>query len=426
MRSSTCRQLLSLIAKATVTTQPTCFERHRGVIPPAVALLSIMCLSSLGQHTGYEGLMSAMFTSLGGVLGWTDSPAASSFCRARQKVTEVMFEAFRVEVFRLAGPTLRTFQPKVKGFRVVAVDGSWMSVPRSEPLRRLLGIHHIGPKRCPMGKPQVLLVVLTDAITRMPIARVILPGTGSEREAACALLKHLDKGDILVADRGYNGRDMLAAIDATGCSYVLRIPGGVGTWREFRGLQRRRCRDAKVAIVGLKKPLTVRHLRVSGGPGRPRRGSKRETMYLITNLTKQWTAKTIATVYRTRWGIETMFRELKCTLETNRIRARTLEGITQELDARGLHLAIAAFLDMATVNDHQRPGQMPFSSRQTNRTTLLCLLAMALLATDDDALLDRCAIAVSSAARRAQRKRPGRWTPRKPAMFVKNGKKRRT
>lgn len=421
MRLTPCKRLLSLFVQAIGTTQPDFFARRRGIMPPAVAVLGLMCMTSLGLRTGYEGLMVSMFASLGGALAWPDYPAASTFCRARKKITQAMFEAFREEVYRLAGPTVRTFMPRRRGFRVVAIDGSWISVPNSKLLRRLLGIHRIGPKRCPMGKPQVLLVVITDALTRMPIARVILPGNGSERAAAKILLKHLRRDDILVADRGYHGRDMLAAIHATGCRYVLRVPGGNSAWQEMRGFQRRRCRDALVVINHKKTSILARHLRISSGPGRPRRGSKRETMFLLTNLPASWSVKKVEAIYRARWGVETMFRELKSTLETNRLHARTLEGVVQELDACCLHLAIAAFLDMATINQHKDSAKSGPTKYQTNRSTLLLIVAIAFMTLDDD-VLKRSGQAAITAARRAPLIRPGRHAPRKKRMFGKYGK----
>lgn len=418
--SNPCADLLALIVEAARTTQPPCFQRRRGVMPPAIALMGLMCLTSLGFATGYEGLMVTMFTSMGTALGWPDNPAASTFCRARQKLTREMFESFRAEVYRIAHPTVQAFMPRHRGYRIVAIDGSWISVPKSKMLRRLLGIHHIGPKRCPMGKPQVLLVVLTDALTRMPIARVILPGTGSERAAAKLLLPHLLKSDILVADRGYHGRDMLEAVHATGCRYVLRVPGGKAAWKETRGFQRRRCRDALVAIEfkNASEPLYIRHLRISSGPGRPRCGSKREVLFLLTNLPASWSPKKIEMIYRARWGVETMFRELKATLESDRLHARTLTGIIQELDACCLHLAIAAFLDMATLNQHKDSTKAGRTKYLTNRTLLLAIIALVFMRSDDD-VWERAGIAARTAARRASRIRPGRRAPRKVRMFGK-------
>lgn len=410
MRKSACKPFLARVIEAASTTQNIAYTRCRGVMPPAITLVAMMCMTALGCRPGYEGLMIELFTSSGQKLGWTKWPAASTFCRARKKLTADMFEAFRSEVYRLGEPTLEQFLPRIRGMRVVAIDGSWISVPSSKILKKALGIHRIGPKRCPMGKPQVLMVSLTDAMTRMPIARVFLPGNGSERAAALELMKHLSKTDILLADRGYHGREMLAAIQATGCRYVLRVTGGHNGWKELRGIQKSRIRDVKVTIQTKETDIEVRHIRISGGPGRPRRNCKRETMYLLTNLPTGWSVKRIGEIYLVRWGIETMFRELKVTLETDRIHSRSLSGVHQELDATSLHLAIAVIIDMETIL-LRRKGTL------TNRTLLLQIIAVAFLSIGDEDVISRCFLATCTASLRAPKKRKGRWAQRKPKMF---------
>lgn len=418
MRSSACNRLLHDIRGAILASQPDRFRRKAGILPPAATMISLLGMTSIGMRTGYEPLMLMMFVTLGHELGWSGDPAPSSFCRAREKLTQAMFDSLLLAIHRAAGPSLRYHMPRVRGHRLVAIDGSWITVPNSNVLRQVLGIHRIGPTRRSMKRPQVLLVVLTDALTRMPIARIVLPGNGSERMAATALLRHLRADDILLADRGYQGRELLQAIQATGCRYVLRMPGGDGAWREFRGLQRRRVRDANVSIRLGDQVVDLRHVRVSGGPGRPRRNSKRATQFLLTNLPTSWSTQRIGALYAARWGIETMFRELKCTLQGGGLHARSVAGVVQELDARCIHLTIAAYLDTAALIDAGKIGQR--SVVNVNRSSLLLLVALIFILPDDDVKQRRrAAHAAVSAARRAHAKRLGRFAMRKKPMFAK-------
>ncbi len=418
MRISACNAILHSIRSAILGSQRDRFRRKRGIMPPAVAMMCLLGMTSIGMRTGYEPLMAMMFLTLGKELGWDGQPVPSTFCRARQKLTQEMFDRLWQAIHTAAGPSLASFMPRARGHRLVAIDGSWITVPNSKVLRKALGIHRIGPQKRGMKRPQVLLVVLTDALTRMPIARIVLRGDGSEREAAKALLRHLRNDDILLADRGYQGRQMLKAIHATGCRYVLRAPGGVGAWREFRGLQRRRIADARITIVVERESINVRHIRVSGGPGRPRKNTRRETQFLITNLPKEWSKKRIGKLYAARWGVETMFRELKCTLEGGGLHARTVLGVTQELDARAIHLTIAAYIDIAAVNEALRGYERAKIS--VNRSALLVIITLVLiLPADDPARGQRAAQAAVTTARRAQAKRDGRFAPRNKSMFAK-------
>jgi hypothetical protein len=418
MRTPACHTLLRRFRAAIISSQPDWFCRERGIMPPAVTMVCLLGMTALGMRTGYEPLMGMMLATLGAQWGWSGRPAASTFCRARQKLTQEMFDALLAEIHRAAGPSLAAFMPRVRGHRLVAIDGSWITVANAKALRQALGVHRIGPQRRSMRRPQVLLVVLTDAITRMPIARVALRGDGSEREAGRALLRHLRADDILLADRGYQGREMLAAIQATGCRYVLRVPGGAGAWREFRALQRRRIRDAGITVTLGNDAIRLRHLRVSGGPGRPRKNTRRETQFLLTNLPTAWSAKRIGLLYAARWGVETMFRELKVTLEGGGLRARTRQGVLQELDARCIHLTIAAYLDIAAVVEAGTISRRHATT--VNRSAVLVIITVMLILPDDDpGRRRRSARAVVAAAHGAQAKRPGRYAPRNKPMFAK-------
>ena len=387
-------------------------------MPPAATMICLLSMTAAGMATGYESMLGIMFTTLGTMLGWTETPAASTFCRARKKLTDAMFDQLRSAIHHAAGRALNDYMPRIRGHRVVAIDGSWITAPNSPHLRKVLGLHRIGPKRHSMKRPQVLLVVLTDALTRLPIARVVLPGNGSERDAAKELLHHLKHDDILLADRGYQGREMLAAIHATGCRYVLRVPRGKGAWREFRALQTRRVRDATVNVRVADQQIRIRHIRVSGGPGRPRVNSKRETQFLLTNLPTSWSAKRISALYAARWGIETMFRELKVTLEGAKLTSRTVAGVIQELDACCIHLIIASYLDIAALTE---AGSIAMRSHLTvNRSALLMIIMIILILPDDNPeRRKRAAMASIALAQRAQRKRPGRYAPRKKKMFTR-------
>ena len=418
MRPSACKSLLSDIRDAIKESQSDRFRRKVGIMPPVTAIICLLGLTSIGMRTGYEPLMTLMFMTMGGELAWGTKPWSSSFCRARKKLTQAMFDSVFQAIHKAAGPSLLCYMPRIRGHRLIAIDGSWITVPNSKVLRNALGLHRIGPTRRSMKCPQVLLVVLTDALTRMPIARIVLPGDGSERKAATELLRHLRKDDILLADRGYQGRELLQAIHATGCRYVLRMPGGVNAWREFRGLQRMRVRDARTTIRLDHETVELRHVRVSGGPGRPRRNTKRETQFLLTNLPASWALKRIASLYSARWGIETMFRELKCTLEGGGLHARSVTGVVQELDARCIHLTIAAYLDIAALVDAGRIDQR--ASITVNRSCILLIVALIFIMPDDDVpRRQRTARAAISTAQRGQRKRLGRFAPRKKTMFTK-------
>jgi hypothetical protein len=419
MRTPSSHHLLARFRAAIFSTQPECFSRRQGIMPPAVAMLVLLSLSCSQLRGGYETILISLFTTLGAQLGWKDGPAASTFCRARKKITPELFDALRCEIMRIAEPTLMRMAPRIRDQRVLAIDGSWIDVPKSRALKLLLGLHRFGPHRTAKKRPQVLLVVITNALTRMPIARVVLRGNGSERDGADQLMPYLEKDDILLADRGYPSRAFIGALVMTGCRFVVRMQSGKSAFSEVRGIQKRRVRDAYAKIKTPDQDLILRHVRASGGPGRPRRNSSRQTLFLLTNLTSTYSPRRIEAIYRHRWGIETMFRELKCTLQAEAIHAQSLEGVVQELDAMLLHLTMAAILEIAAVAEMFDHADLASWRRyhSVNRTSMLAIIASMLLSDGSDDASKRGAAAATRSAERAPRRRLGRFYPRKPKKF---------
>lgn len=393
-------------------------------MPPAVAFIGLLSMTALGMRSGYEPLLAGLCTTLAKAWGWSSQPAASTFCRARRKIDAAMFAQVWAAVHRVTHLAVAPFMPTVRGYRLVAIDGARISVANSRVLRKALGVHRMGPARCSMHHPQMLVVMLTDALTRAPIARIDLPNHGSERDGAKALMKHLRPTDLLLADRGFPSREILAMIRATKCRFIMRVSGGKRCWRDFRSVQKRRIRDTTVTIQHPERPFTLRHVRISGGPGRPRKGSQRDTQFLLTNLPAAWSIKRVGTLYAARWGVETLFRELKATLgRKTGMTSRSLAGVIQELDAQCLHLAIAAFLEIAALVEAKNLAK--HSRFTVNRTALLALVALLVLLPNDDAERERrMGDAAVTIARRAQQKRPGRHAPREEKKFANNGKSR--
>ena len=113
-----------------------------------------------------------------------------------------------------------------------------------------------------------------------------------------------------------------------------------------------------------------------------------------------------------------MFRELKVTLEGGGLRARTRQGVLQELDARCIHLTIAAYLDIAAVVEAGTISRRHATT--VNRSAVLIIITVMLILPDDDPeRRRRSAQAVVDAARGAQAKRLGRYAPRNKPMFAK-------
>ena len=146
----------------------------------------------------------------------------------------------------------------------------------------------------------------------------------STRAAACAA--HLGEGDILVADRAYLDFRFFNGLSSRGVFFVVRKKSNMLFTVEER-LQSARKGDRKRHVTQVLSDELVRPANkataakyiANGGVLRrvtalvEVRGEMKEIVFLTNNT--EWSARTIAELYRARWGIETFFKELKQTCQ---------------------------------------------------------------------------------------------------------------
>ncbi|MEA3347170.1 MAG: IS4 family transposase [Candidatus Auribacterota bacterium] len=148
----------------------------------------------------------------------------------------------------------------------------------------------------------------------------------------------LEKGDVAVFDRGYNNLDWYKALDDKGVYFVTRLKFNA----DFKVLKRRPVNHLKNIysdqIIKLRGPLsrykftsTLRRIR-SRDP---------ETGKIIVILTNNmdWSAKTIAAIYKERWQIELFFRAIK-----QQLRVKSFVGTSKNALLSQLWIALTAYL----------------------------------------------------------------------------------
>lgn len=237
--------------------------------------------------------------------------------------------------------------PSFHGRRVKILDGVRLLVPDTPGNAKVFGRHKTGRGRSAF--PQILIVVLLDALTRGPLDAKISSHKGSERAGADRLLRSVSKGDLLLLDRGFFGLSLFRSIHRKGADFLARAPSHVRL-DPIEGAKARRTGDY-LAIMRCRVPLTPEEIRT-----RPRgtwgkthvveivvrviayRARGFPPVRLVTSLLERSiTAAEIIALYHQRWEIETAFDELKTTqlapargtLETE-LRSRSPRGVLQE------------------------------------------------------------------------------------------------
>jgi len=164
-------------------------------------------------------------------------------------------------------------------------------------------------------KAAAKLHVRLDTGSFIPSFVVVERASRHDISQARALCAGVRRGDIVVADKAYGDFAFLRGLDEAGVSFVLRAREGMA----FRAVGEARppegdlLGDAAVELANkatrAKYPGTLRRVTM-----RVEVDGKKRAMTFLTNRT-DWSARTVAELYRARWQVELLFKELKQTLQ---------------------------------------------------------------------------------------------------------------
>jgi len=240
----------------------------------------------------------------------------------------------------------------VDGFIPLGCDGSRLACPRSAELERRLRLGQ-KPKRrkrkktatappAPAepgpanatarvaGTPQLWVTAVLHLGLGVLWSWRLGGGGASEREHLRRLLATLPRGALLVADAGYVGSELMAALQAAGVAFLLRLSSRAPLYVPDRSTLKK-YREGLVYYWPEKEqkkdrpPLQVRLGRVRG---------ERGDVCLITNVLDEHRLPrhTAGKFYRWRWRNEGLFRTYKRTLGKVKLRSRTVVQVHREAE----------------------------------------------------------------------------------------------
>ena len=163
----------------------------------------------------------------------------------------------------------------------------------------------------------------------------------NEREYAKKNLAYFssicDKNDIVIFDRGYPSRDMIAVMSDMGCKYLMRLQRS-----SFKGVKENPSSDFRIDIAVNECTYSVRVVRVTLNTG--------EVETLITNLSEdEFCTNDFLNLYFLRWGVETVYDTLKNKLLVEKFAGKSTVAVLQEYYAMMFILNCIAAMS-ATVN----------------------------------------------------------------------------
>lgn len=182
----------------------------------------------------------------------------------------------------------------------------------------------------------------------LPAFAVITTGKVHEQKVAPSI--PLEKGDVAIFDRAYNGLKWLKSLDDKGVFFVTRIKKNA----LYIIKERRKTKHLKNIysdqIIELKGFYSKRKY-----PNKLRRIRSRDSetgkiiVILTNNLT--WSAKTIARIYKERWQIELFFKSIK-----QQLKVKSFVGTSKNALLSQLWVALIAYLLLSYLKFKSRFG----------------------------------------------------------------------
>jgi hypothetical protein len=289
---------------------------------PSRVVVYLLLAACLFPELGYRQVWHRLVSGLHGLP--VADPTSSALGQARGRVGVAplrwLFDLLRGPAAGIAVPGTRW-----RGLLLCAIDGTLMTTPDSPA-----NLTEYRKHRCNnggSGYPQVRLTALVACGTRTLIDAVFGPTDIGEVSYAPQLCRSLRAGMILLLDRGFAARALIATLAATGADILVRCKHHQampvlarypdGSYLSLLGGTTVRVIEAQIAVT-------------------TRTGRRTGTYRLATTLLDhhRYPAGELVVLYHQRWEIETAYLELKSTILGGRVlRARTPAGVIQEVYA---------------------------------------------------------------------------------------------
>lgn len=311
--------------------------------------------------------------------GWSKTPTLASISQARRKLSISMCRSFLHEVVRSCESIMPSPRHSWGKRRFIAFDGSRMITPRTADTARKL--HRFRkPNGSRVHNPQGLLVAAVDVFRRLPLDWTFVGKGMGERTAMHELIDRMpfQPGDVAIMDRGFPSRKLFGALVERGIDIIARMSTSAVGWKEVQEFAKSGKKNGTITVKvqGAEGPISLRARLVERGRkrGRPRKGVKAERMVIITTLKEEdgFDRQSLIKLYGARWGIESLFGEMKSFMQAEDFHSGFVHGCEQEIAAAMIWMALGSFL--------QAEAERPLGGRRVVRTD--CLRAASDLLAD--------------------------------------------
>lgn len=294
------------------------------------------------------------------------SPLTGGYCKARQRLAESLLHG----LMHQSGQRLQQQVPTAwywHGRAVKIVDGSGVSMPDTEANQQ--EYPQPGSQAPGLGFPVARIVVVLSlacgAVLAVAVGRLKGKNT-SEPLLFHSLHAHLERDDVILADRYYCSYWEVALLVGQGIDVVMRLHQR--RTADFQSGQRLGREDHVVpwtkpkrpawmdeaTYVGLPATVAMRALRVRV----TQRGFRTRVVLVATTLldAQAFAKEELAGLYRARWHAELDLRSIKQTMQMDGLRCKTPAMVRKEIWG---HLLVYNLLRAAMARAALRQGIFP-------------------------------------------------------------------
>lgn len=262
-----------------------------------------------------------------------ENVSKSAFSQQRIKLMPEAFIELNNDNIRMIYDEDDTFE-KWNGFRLCAIDGSKLTLPRSEELIKEFGeLKNSSETTCPASRISSFYDILNEIIIDARIGHV------SESETKLQM-KHMEKvkeSDLIIYDRGYGAYWLFFYLSQVKqANFVIRLTQNLfhGFWNspkkseivDIKSLPDRSAR--KLKELGIKfKHFKIRLEKVILETG--------EIEVLATSLldVEKFPSDIFRELYFKRWGVEVNYDHLKNNIEVENFTGKSVFAIKQDFYA---------------------------------------------------------------------------------------------
>ena len=260
---------------------------------------------------------------------------ASAFSQARKKLKHTAFIELNDGI--VSSYYKEKEYKKFSGLRVLAFDGTQLTLPNTEEIKQLFGTKAVGnhTHKTFNKYSRAVFEACYDVLNNIAVKSILAGRNCYEADLATGMLDAFNDNDLLIYDRGYAGYPFFAQLSQRKLNYLIRcpkcsFPAVQAMFKDGSPIdhivtinmpaqQAKRMRKLCLPVT-----INIRLVKVLLSTG--------EVEVLATSLMddKQFPTEIFAKLYHLRWGVETFFSKIKGRLGLENFTGRSVEAIKQD------------------------------------------------------------------------------------------------